>query len=55
MKGVILDATQKSIKVKCLSFACEVFFDKFRLDDRSISAKWLKAKKRLIVKAPIII
>ncbi|OMJ86351.1 hypothetical protein SteCoe_12138 [Stentor coeruleus] len=55
MKGVILDATQKSIKVRCLSFACEVFFDKFSLDDRSISAKWLKSKKRLIVKAPIII
>lgn len=52
MKGVTLEATKKSIRLHCTSFAFQVDFLNYQLEDAQISAKWVKTKKRLLIACP---
>ena len=52
IKGIILDATKKSIKLQSSSYAFSIEFTTYQLKDSDISAKWLKNKKKLRIKCP---
>jgi hypothetical protein len=52
MKGIEIDANRNCVKVKSASFACQVTFLKYEIEDANIGAKWIKAKKKLVISCP---
>jgi len=52
LKNIDLEGSDKSLKIKCPSFICDIKFLTYKIRDCEIGAKWLKTKKKLIITCP---